>query len=107
MDGLFTVMVPYITIDTFGIKRGTQVYGAMQIHTSLEAIAIIFMIRTVQHTFGYRGFFITCFFMHIVAMLSTFSLVCQKNYKFNYADYYYKQRRVEMAREERNDIEML
>lgn len=83
IEGLLVVIMPTITLNTFGMVRGPTVYSAMNAYAGAGSLLMILMIQTVKASYGFDGMFITYFIFQIVAIASTCSLIF-KDFKFDY-----------------------
>ena len=59
-DGSMTSMLPVVTLNVFGLRRGTEVYGFMYSVFGLAAISGVVIVDTLQSRIGYTGMIIVC-----------------------------------------------
>ena len=67
-----TSMLPVVTLNVFGYKRGTQVYGYMYSVFGLAAMSGTLIVDTLQHKIGYSGMLIVCLFFTGTAAAFTY-----------------------------------
>lgn len=70
-DGSMTSMLPVVTINVFGLKRGTEVYGYMYSVFGLAAMSGVFIVQFFQPKFGYFGMLWVCLLFTLVAAIFT------------------------------------
>jgi hypothetical protein len=72
-DGSMTSMLPVVTINVFGIRRGTQVYGFMFSEFGFAALVGVIVVGTLQPLISYSGMLLVCLiFTGIAATLTYF-----------------------------------
>ena len=71
-DGSMTSMLPVVTLNMFGYKRGTQIYGYMYSVFGLAAMSGTLIVDTLQHRIGYSGMLIVCLLFTSTAALFTY-----------------------------------
>lgn len=71
-DGSMTSMLPVVTLNVFGYKRGTQIYGYMYSVFGLAAMSGTLIVDTLQHRIGYSGMLIVCLLFTSTAALFTY-----------------------------------
>jgi hypothetical protein len=59
-DGSMTSMLPVVTLNVFGLRRGTEVYGFMYSVFGLAAMSGVVIVDTLQSRIGYTGMIIVC-----------------------------------------------
>jgi len=71
-DGSMTSMLPVVTLNVFGYKRGTQVYGYMYSVFGLAAMSGTVIVETLQPKIGYTGMLIVCLLFTSTAAVFTY-----------------------------------
>ena len=81
-DGSMTSMLPVVTINVFGLKRGTEVYGYMYSVFGLAAMSGLVIVETLQPRIGYFGMLWICLLFTLIA--SAFTVFYKFTEKINY-----------------------
>jgi hypothetical protein len=71
-DGSMTSMLPVVTINVFGERRGGDVYGYMYSVFGLAAMSGLFIVETLQHRINYSGMLFVCLFFTLIAAVFTY-----------------------------------
>jgi hypothetical protein len=71
-DGSMTSMLPVVTLNVFGLKRGTQVYGYMYSVFGLAAMSGTVIVDTLQHRIDYSGMLVVCLMFTSTAAIFTY-----------------------------------
>ena len=64
-----TSMLPVITLEVFGLKRGNEVYGYMFSVFGVAAMSGTLFVGTIQSSIGYQGMLLLCLACSITAGL--------------------------------------
>jgi len=81
-------MLPVVTLNVFGLKRGDEVYGYMYASFGVAAISGLFFVETCQDSLGYDGMLYICLCISIIAGIAAMTY----NFKeqFDYLSVYIK-----------------
>ena len=82
-EGAIASMLPTITIEIFGHKRGHQIYSFVYSNFGFQALASGLIVGTLSNYIGFHGIFMCCLGTTLIAAFLTFTLDPTK--KFNYA----------------------
>lgn len=79
-EGMYTAMIPVLTLNIFGLKRGPYVYSFINLSGLVTSLTIMGLIKFVKEPYGYSGAFVTTFVLQCMGAMIGICLDTDKVY---------------------------